>query len=99
MNEQSKANLEVYVKLAVARAKLRGRALKKSGRNKFANYDYFELGDFLHPTLEIFDELGLIEHRDDEIAPLLEGFLEHRQMILRAVQRFHRGPLGDGAGA
>ena len=60
MNEQSKANLEVYVKLAVARAKLRARPLKKSGLNKFAGYHYFELGDFLHPTLEIFDELGLI---------------------------------------
>ena len=60
MNEQSKANLEVYVKLAVARAKLRAKPLKKSGLNKFAGYHYFELGDFLHPTLEIFDELGLI---------------------------------------
>jgi hypothetical protein len=60
MNEISKANLEVYVKLAVARAKLRGKTLKKSGLNKFAGYQYFELGDFLHPTLEIFDELGLI---------------------------------------
>jgi hypothetical protein len=60
MIEQSKANLEVYVKLAVARAKLRAQPLKKTGRNKFANYDYFELGDFLHPTLQIFDELGLI---------------------------------------
>jgi hypothetical protein len=60
MNEQSKANLEVYVKLAVARAKLRAKPLKKSGLNKFAGYQYFELGDFLHPTLEIFDELGLI---------------------------------------
>jgi hypothetical protein len=28
--------------------------------NKFAGYQYFELGDFLHPTLEIFDQLGLI---------------------------------------
>ena len=45
------------------------------------------------------DELCLIEHRDDKVAALLEGFLEHRQMILRAVQRFHRRPLGDGAGA
>ena len=60
MNEQSKANLEVYVKLAVARAKLRAKPLKKSGLNKFAGYQYFELGDFLHPTLEIFDELGLV---------------------------------------
>jgi hypothetical protein len=60
MNEQSKANLEVYVKLAVARAKLRAKVLKKSGHNKFAGYNYFELGDFLHPIMEIFDDVGLI---------------------------------------
>ena len=60
MNEVSKANMEVYRKLAVARAKLRSQVLKKSGLNKFAGYQYFELGDFLHPTLEIFDSIGLI---------------------------------------
>ena len=60
MNEISKANMEVYRKLGVARQQLRSRVLKKSGLNKFAGYQYFELGDFLHPTLEIFDELGLI---------------------------------------
>jgi hypothetical protein len=60
MNEQSKANLEVYVKLAVARAKLRAKVLKKSGHNKFAGYNYFELGDFLHPIMEIFDDVGLV---------------------------------------
>lgn len=60
MNEISKANLEVYRKLAVARARLRAQVLKKSGLNKFAGYQYFELGDFLHPTLEIFDTIGLI---------------------------------------
>ena len=60
MKEQSKANLEVYRKLAIARAKLRTQVLKKSGTNKFAGYNYFELGDFLHPIMEIFDSIGLI---------------------------------------
>jgi hypothetical protein len=60
MNEVSKANMAVYSKLAAARAMLRGTELKKTGHNKFAGYHYFELGDFLHPTLEIFDKLGLI---------------------------------------
>lgn len=60
MNEVSKANMAVYSKLAAARAMLRGTQLKKTGHNKFAGYHYFELGDFLHPTLEIFDKLGLI---------------------------------------
>ena len=60
MNEQSKANMGEYRKLADARIMMRSRTLKKSGRNKFAGYNYFELGDFLHPALEIFDQLGLI---------------------------------------
>lgn len=60
MNEQSKPNMSVYKKLIVARAKLRAKVLKKSGHNKFAGYNYFELGDFLHPIMEIFDDVGLI---------------------------------------
>ena len=60
MNDVSKANMEVYRKLSIARAKLRTQVLKKSGLNKFAGYQYFELGDFLHPTLQIFDEIGLV---------------------------------------
>jgi hypothetical protein len=60
MNEVSRANMAVYSKLSAARAKLRSQVLKKSGHNKFAGYNYFELGDFLQPTMEIFDQLGLI---------------------------------------
>jgi len=60
MNEQTKPNMSVYKKLIVARAKLRAKVLKKSGHNKFAGYNYFELGDFLHPIMEIFDEVGLV---------------------------------------
>jgi hypothetical protein len=60
MNEVSKANMLVYAKLMSARTRLRATELKKTGHNKFAGYHYFELGDFLHPTLEIFDQLGLI---------------------------------------
>jgi len=49
----------VYKKLMQARIKLHGMAIKKSGHNKFAGYDYMELGDFLIPTQQIFSELGL----------------------------------------
>jgi hypothetical protein len=60
MNEVSKANMGVYKKLSQARTMLRSTELKKTGRNNFAGYNYFELGDFLHPTLDIFDQLGLM---------------------------------------
>ena len=51
--------MTVYTKLAEARKRLRNTAIKKSGKNKFAGFEYFELQDFLHPILDIFDELGL----------------------------------------
>ena len=49
----------VYKKLQTARIKLQSMTLKKSGHNKFAGYQYFELGDFLPTINEIFHELGL----------------------------------------
>src|SRR3954471_6396489 len=45
------------------------------------------------------DVAGLIEHRDYEVAPFFEGFAEHRQVVLRPVERLDRRPLGDRAGA
>ena len=49
----------VYEKLQKARIKLQNTALKKSGYNKFAEYKYFELGDFLPAIQSIFSELKL----------------------------------------
>ena len=49
----------VLSKLMKARLMLQGKQLKKSGHNKFAGYQYFELGDFLPAIQEIFAEVGL----------------------------------------
>jgi hypothetical protein len=43
--------MSVYKKLQEARIELQSKPLKKSGKNKFAGYEYFELGDFL-PTIQ-----------------------------------------------
>jgi hypothetical protein len=51
--------MSVYRKLMQARIALQSRKLNKSGLNKFAGYSYFELGDFLPATMEIFSEVGL----------------------------------------
>jgi hypothetical protein len=51
--------MNVYQKLNVARQKFHGIELKKSGHNKFAGYKYFELGDFINPALDIFNQVGL----------------------------------------
>jgi hypothetical protein len=49
----------VYQKLQTARVKLQEMPLKKSGYNKFADFKYFELADFLPSVNTIFAELGL----------------------------------------
>ena len=51
--------MNVYQKLNLAREKFHSSEIKKSGHNKFANYYYFELADFVVPALKIFKEVGL----------------------------------------
>lgn len=52
--------MSVYTKLSDAREAFHRLELKKTGHNKFANYFYFELGDFLIPALEVFKKFGLL---------------------------------------
>lgn len=56
--EQTTKN--VYQKLQECRVELQQMNLKKSGRNTFSNYDYFELADFLPKVNEMFLQKGLI---------------------------------------
>lgn len=51
--------MSVHKKLMEARIKLQSVKMKKSGLNKFAGYDYFELSDFIPHVQKIFHELGL----------------------------------------
>jgi hypothetical protein len=51
--------MSVHQKLMQARIALQGMKLSKSGKNKFAGYNYFELGDFLPTVQEIFLKLGI----------------------------------------
>lgn len=46
-------------KLNNARRLFHSKEIKKTGYNKFSNYPYFELADFLVPALSIFEELKL----------------------------------------
>lgn len=49
----------IYVKLMEVRTKFHKLELKKSGHNKFANFKYFELGDFLVPATQLLQEANL----------------------------------------
>jgi hypothetical protein len=51
--------MSVYKKLQQARMLLQNTKLTKSGKNKFAGYEYFELGDFLPAIQKICHEIGL----------------------------------------
>jgi len=51
--------MSVYKKLQEARALLHKTPLNKSGKNKFAGFNYFELGDFIPQVTEIFNKIGL----------------------------------------
>lgn len=52
--------MSIYKKLSEARKDFHSRQLKKSGKNNFAGYSYFELSDFLVPGLECFGKQGLV---------------------------------------
>jgi hypothetical protein len=59
MTQQSGNEMNIYQKLNAARDDFHKSKLKKTGHNKFSNYYYFELGDFLIPALQIFKEHGI----------------------------------------
>lgn len=52
--------MNVYQKLNEARAKFHTLKLAKTGKNTFAKYSYFELGDFLIQALQVFKDVGLL---------------------------------------
>ena len=59
MTQQTGNEMNIYQKLNAARDEFHKTKLKKTGHNKFANYYYFELGDFLIPALQIFRFYGI----------------------------------------
>jgi hypothetical protein len=51
--------MSVFKRLQAARTVFLTSDIKKSGKNKFAGYEYFELGDFIQSIHQIFNEAGL----------------------------------------
>jgi len=64
--------MSVHKKLMHARIMMMKAKLEKTGKNSFAGYKYFELGDFLPAVQLIFEQLGLcgIVSYDNEYASL-----------------------------
>lgn len=53
--------MSVFKKLAQARVDLQSVEMKKSGHNKFAGYNYFQLDDFLPHINNVFNKHGLCD--------------------------------------
>lgn len=51
--------MNIYQKLQEARVKLNESGIKKTGHNKFSNYDYYELEDFIPQAMKLFSQVGL----------------------------------------
>lgn len=66
--------MTIYEKLAAARVELQSRGLKKSGKNSFSKYDYFELADFIGAANEICKKLGIL--------PVVSFGLEEARMTI-----------------
>jgi len=51
--------MNIYEKLSEARIRLQEMNLRKSGKNKFAGFSYYELSDFIPTINKLFNELKL----------------------------------------
>ena len=52
----------VFEKLQQARVQLQNSKLKKSGKNAYAGFSYFELADFIPTVNNIFNDLKLFSN-------------------------------------
>lgn len=57
--KEEKRKMNTYQKLNTLRSEILKAPLKKSGRNEFQKFDYFELKDFIPTVLMKCEELGL----------------------------------------
>lgn len=60
MAEETKKQTNVYQKIQKVRADLVKLNLKKTGKNTYSNFTYYELGDFLPTLNKLMDETGLM---------------------------------------
>ena len=73
----------VMAKLQMARVMLQEENLKKTGKNDFAHFDFFQLEDFLPKINEIFVKLGL--HSEFNITPETVDYTE--ETVINATNK------------
>lgn len=66
--------MTIYGKINTIRKRIKDANLKKTGKNAYAGFTYYELADFLPQTIDLENELGLVSMftlRDNESADLV----------------------------
>lgn len=53
------SNMSIWKKIQVVKKRILESNLKKSGENKFANFKYYELADFVPTIINLCEEVGL----------------------------------------
>ena len=71
--------MNIYAKLAKARAAFHQLNLKKSGMNTYQGYSYFELSDFLIPGMKCLEEQGL--------CPVISFGVELAEMTIHDMEK------------
>jgi hypothetical protein len=82
--------MSIHKKLMQARVKLHSMNLKKSGRNDFAKYNYFELGDFMPHALSILAELnvcGYVSFSEDTASLKLIDADDNSEIVITSPMR------------
>jgi hypothetical protein len=82
--------MTVYAKLQQARVKLQEKNIKKTGRNEYAKFEYFELENFIPYVNTLFNELKLFSNfsMTDELATLtIIDFEDNSQVVFTSPLR------------
>lgn len=71
----------IYKKMAIIKKELQNIVLKKTGKNEFAKFDYFELGDFLSDVVRLNEQYGVddtiqISKKDETAKMILTDVVE-----------------------
>ena len=82
----------VHAKLQAARVALMEKGLKKSGENTFANFNFFQLVDFLPEVQKIFTRLGVTTNytlmpRTIDYVETKEGEIIRKEPIIRDIAK------------
>lgn len=82
--------MTVYAKLQQARVELQKKNIKKTGKNTYAGFEYFELENFIPYVNTLFNELKLFSNfsMTDELASLtITDFEDNSQVVFTSPLR------------